>query len=82
MGSGRNKAEAHGSQQGYLVKNFGSPLSTHHFANNTYRFFLSIRPPAYKTMVLYTGKNSVYKTMVLYCTIFLELGIRVPNIQF
>ncbi len=45
-------------------------------------FFLSIRPPAYKTVVLCTGINPVYKTMVLYCTIFLELGIRVPNIQF
>ncbi len=31
-------------------------------------------------MVLCRGKNPVYKTMVLYCTIFLELGIRVPNI--
>ncbi len=29
-----------------------------------YWFFLSIRPPAYKPMVLYTGKNPVYKTMV------------------
>ncbi len=43
-------------------------------------FFLSIRPPSYKTMVLCTGKNPIYKTMVLYCTIFLELGIQVPNI--
>ncbi len=33
-----------------------------------YCFFLSIRPPA-------------YKTMVLYCTIFLELEIRVTSIQ-
>ncbi len=46
-----------------------------------YRFFLSIRPPVCKTMVLNMGKNPVYKTMVLYCTIFLELRIRVPNIQ-
>ncbi len=52
------------------------------FRDLMYRFFLSIRPPAYKTMVLYTGKNPVYKTMVLYCTIFLEIGILVPNIQF
>ncbi len=50
--------------------------------NRMYRVFLSIWPPAYKTMVLYTGKNPIYKTMVLYCTIFLQLGIRVPNIQF
>ena len=40
--------------------------------NITYRFFLNIRPPAYKTMVLYTEKNPVYKTMVFYSTIFLE----------
>ncbi len=48
----------------------------------SYRFFLSIRPRAYKTMALYTGKNPVYKTTVLYCTIFLVIGILVPNIQF
>ncbi len=33
-------------------------------------------------MVLCTGRNPVYNTIVLYCTSFLELGIRVPNIQF
>ncbi len=57
---------------------FGTQVTWGTFA--LYRFFLSIRPPAYKTMVLCTGKIPVYKTMVLYCTIFLELGIRVPNI--